>query len=81
VTHGSCAFSLSAARGPETRFFFSLLWFYPVHSLSLSLFSRSSDGVKRGDGGGAMAGRGLRLFSPEATEAVEWVLRHFFLPN
>jgi hypothetical protein len=49
--------------------------------LSLSLFSRSSDGVKRGDGGGAMAGRGLRLFSPEATEAVEWVLRHFFLPN
>jgi hypothetical protein len=39
VTHGSCAFSLSAARGPETRFFFSLLWFYPVDSLSLSLLS------------------------------------------
>jgi hypothetical protein len=23
----------------------------------------------------------LRLFPPEATEAVEWVLHHFFPPN
>jgi hypothetical protein len=37
--------------------------------------------VKRGDGGGATAGRGPRLFSPEATEAVEWVLHHFFPLN
>jgi hypothetical protein len=34
--------------------------------------------VKRGDGGSATAGRGPRLFLPEATE---WVLRHFFCPN
>jgi hypothetical protein len=26
-------------------------------------------------------GHGLRLFPPEVTEAVEWVLRHFFPPN
>jgi hypothetical protein len=37
--------------------------------------------VKRGDEGSATAGRGPRLFPPEAMEAVEWVLRHFFWPN
>jgi hypothetical protein len=28
-----------------------------------------------------MAGRGPRLFLPEVTEAVEWVLHHFFWLN
>jgi hypothetical protein len=46
-------------------------------SLSLSLHYDA----KRGDGGGATVGRGLRLVPPEVTDAVEWVLRHFFWPN
>jgi hypothetical protein len=37
--------------------------------------------VKRADGGNVTARRGPRLFPPEATEAVEWVLCHFFWPN
>jgi hypothetical protein len=46
-------------------------------SLSLSLHYDA----KRGDGGGATVGRGPRLVPPEVTDAVEWVLRHFFWPN
>jgi hypothetical protein len=37
--------------------------------------------VKRGDGGSTTVRRGPRLLPPEATEVVEWVLRHFFWPN
>jgi hypothetical protein len=37
--------------------------------------------VKRGDEGSVTAGHGPRLFLLEVTEAVEWVLHHFFWPN
>jgi hypothetical protein len=59
-------------------------WRPPSHRAAglLSSFSLSLHyDVKRGDRGSTTVGRGPRLLPPEATEVVEWVLRHFFWPN